>query len=116
MPGYTSISGAIDYAAQLLADCAMEAPRRVIDLCGNGVNNDGRPPDAARDAAVAAGITVNGLPILDEEPALDAYFAAHVIGGPQAFLSVTRDVQGLAAAVLRKLLVEIAATPGVSRA
>ena len=48
MPGYTSISGAIDYAARLLADSGFAATRRVIDVCGNGVNNDGRPAAATR--------------------------------------------------------------------
>lgn len=111
VPGYTSISGAIDGAARLLARSGILATRQVIDVCGNGTNNDGPPVTAARDAAVAAGITVNGLPILDLVAGLDTYFAEHVVGGPRAFLSVASDPSDLTRAVLRKLLLEIASVP-----
>ena len=88
--------------------------RRVIDISGNGVNNDGRDDAAARDDAVAAGVTVNGLPILDLVPELDRYYARAVIGGPRAFLVVARDIASFAEAVRRKLVIEIA-TNGASR-
>jgi hypothetical protein len=112
IPGFTSISGAIDFATRLHARAPYAADRRVIDVSGNGTNNDGRPAAEARDAAVAAGITVNGLPILDAVRDLDGYYAREVIGGPRAFLVVARDMESFARAVLRKLLVEIADTPG----
>jgi hypothetical protein len=107
-PGWTSISAAIDYAVRLLAGSGFTANRRVIDISGDGVNNDGREVTAARDDAVAAGVVVNGLPILEVEPALDDYFRRNVIGGPGAFMMVARTRDDFATAVLRKLLVEIA--------
>lgn len=111
MPGYTSISGAIDFSAGLLARAPFQAARQVIDISGNGVNNDGRPAAAARDDAVAAGITVNGLPILDLANDLDAYYAENVVGGHRAFVAVARDFAAFSDAALRKLLVEVAAAP-----
>ena len=69
--GWTSISGAIRYSAALFASAPAAAERRVIDISGDGSNNDGPPPAEARDAAVAQGITINGLPILEVEPELD---------------------------------------------
>ena len=60
--GYTSISSAIDYAGRLLAECAFSSDRWVIDLSGDGFNNDGRAVTEARDEAITAGITINGLP------------------------------------------------------
>lgn len=107
-PGWTSISGAIDFAARLLAGLQVSADRRVIDISGDGSNNDGRPAEDARDAAVAAGLTINGLPILGAEAGIAGYYRDRVIGGPQAFLVVARDRGSFAAAVLNKLLVEIA--------
>ena len=80
----------------------------MIDISGDGINNDGRPVAAARDAAVAAGITINGLPIVEIDPNLDAYFRAEVIGGAGAFLVVARDASSLAQAIQRKLITEIA--------
>ena len=111
IPGYTSISGAIDRAAALLAQAPYVAPRRVIDISANGPNNDGRPVRAARDSAVAEGITVNGLPILDSVAALDVYFAEEVIGGPGAFVLPAQDLESFEAAIRRKLLAEISSAP-----
>jgi hypothetical protein len=113
LPGWTSISGAIDFSAALLLESHFLATRRVIDISGDGANNDGRPVTEARDAAVAAGITINGLPILEVEPDLEAYYRVNVIGGPDAFVVVARDTGSFGEAVLRKLLVEVAGiTPG----
>lgn len=111
MPGWTSISAAIDYSAGLLARSGLLADRQVIDISGDGVNNDGRPVTAARDDAVAAGITINGLPITEVEPDLAAYYRANVIGGPDCFLLVADSIDSFAAAILRKLLVEVAGGP-----
>jgi len=111
VPGFTSISGAIDGAARLIARAPHESTRRVIDISGNGINNDGRDVVRARDDAVASGITINGLPILDADPRLDEYFAQEVIGGPRAFTVIARDIGSFSEAVLRKLVTEIAAGP-----
>jgi len=111
IPGFTSISGAIDFSVALLSQAPYVARRRVIDISGNGPNNDGRPAVEARDDAVAAGVTVNGLPMLDAVGDLDDYYARNVIGGPAAFMVVARDRNSFAQAVLRKLVIEIAAVP-----
>jgi hypothetical protein len=110
MPGWTSISAAIDYSVQVIADSGFNAERKVIDVSGDGSNNDGRAVTAARDDAIAAGITVNGLPIVEVEPGLDEYYRRNVIGGPGAFVVVARDIDTFAEAVLRKLVVEVAYT------
>ena len=106
--GGTSISGAIDHAASLFGRAPFDAPRRVIDVSGDGANNRGNPAIAARDAAVAAGIIINGLPILAVEPGLDSYYRDNVIGGQGAFLVVAKTFDDFADAVLRKLIAEIA--------
>jgi hypothetical protein len=107
-PGWTSISGAIDFCASLLLTSGYISTRRVIDISGDGANNDGRPVTEARDAAVAAGVTINGLPIVEVEPNLAEYYRDNVIGGPDSFVVVARDSAAFGAAVLRKLLVEVA--------
>jgi hypothetical protein len=115
IPGWTSISGAIDFSVRLIAGSGLAAQRRVIDVSGDGSNNDGRAVTAARDDAVAAGVTVNGLPIVEVEPGLDDYYRRNVIGGPDAFVVVARDIGAFAEAVLRKLLVEVAYTSPAKR-
>ncbi len=110
-PDYTSISGAIDRAAALLRDPGFAARRAVIDISGDGANNDGRPVEQARDAAIAAGITVNGLPIIAREPDIASYYSSHVIGGPGAFIEIAQDEQSFPPALLRKLTTEVAGAP-----
>jgi hypothetical protein len=113
---WTSISGGIDFSRRALDDAPFEATRRVIDVSGDGVNNSGRPAELARDEAVAAGIVINGLPIVNDRPTfgrmpaipLDQYFAASVIGGPGAFMIVAEDFESFGTAVRRKLIREIA--------
>ena len=108
LPGWTSISGAIDFCTGLLLGSGYIATRRVIDISGDGANNDGRPVTDARDAAVAAGVTINGLPIVELEPRLEEYYRENVIGGPDSFVVVAKNSSAFATAVLRKLLVEVA--------
>jgi len=108
LPGWTSISSAIDFSVGLLMNSGYMATRRVIDISGDGANNDGRPVTEARDAAVAAGVTINGLPIVEVEPDLEAYYRENVIGGPDSFVVVARDSGNFGEAILRKLLVEVA--------
>ncbi|BBK32626.1 uncharacterized protein DUF1194 [Stella humosa] len=110
--GSTSISGAIDFSARLLGDRRWQPARRVIDVSGDGLNNMGRQPSAARDAAVAAGISVNGLAITTEVPALDIYYEDNVIGGPGAFALATDSFENFPEAILKKLLREIVGLPG----
>jgi uncharacterized protein DUF1194 len=111
LPGWTSISSAIDFSVGLLLNSGFMAARRVIDISGDGANNDGRPVTDARDAAVAAGVTINGLPIIEVEPELEAYYRENVIGGPDCFVVVARDSANFGEAILRKLLVEVAGLP-----
>lgn len=106
---WTSISGALDYAASLFDNVGgVTAIRRVIDVSGDGVNNHGRSVNDARDDAVNAGLTVNGLPILSEYPTLDAYYRDNVIGGPGAFVVAVSDFDGFGDAIIGKLVREIA--------
>jgi len=106
--GGTSISGAIDHGRMLLRGSPFHASRHVIDVSGDGSNNRGRPADLARDDAVAAGIGINGLPILALEPDLDRYYYDHVIGGPGAFVVAAQSYETFADAILKKLITEIA--------
>jgi Protein of unknown function (DUF1194) len=107
--GGTSISGAIDYAVTLFGESPFRASRRIIDISGDGSNNRGRLVNLARDEAVAAGIGINGLPILALEPDLDDYYERNVIGGPGAFVIAAKDYEAFAGAILKKLITEIAA-------
>jgi hypothetical protein len=106
--GGTSISGAIDHAMTLFPQSRAQGGRQVIDVSGDGANNRGRPAAEARDEAVAAGATINGLPILALEPGLDQYYLTNVIGGPNAFMVVADSFETFAEAVLKKLITEIA--------
>lgn len=113
---YTSISGAIELAAAQFAKNDFESRRMVIDISGDGANNNGGLVTGYRDKAVAAGITINGLPIVNDRPGpfgqlpmrdLDEYYRNCVIGGPWAFIVVAEGFQSFANAVRRKLLIEI---------
>ncbi len=106
--GGTSLSGAIDFAQSLFASSGFEGTRRTIDISGDGINNSGRRSDDARDDAVRAGFTVNGLPILTDVPDLDRYYQDHVIGGPGAFVIPAKDFASFAQAILDKLIREVA--------
>ncbi len=121
--GWTSISGAIDFSVPLFEDNGYEGTRKVIDVSGDGINNSGRPAAAARDAALAKGITINGLAILNDRPnpvpsvvqppriPVDQFFLDNVIGGSGAFLITAKDFQDFAQAVAAKLIREIAGSP-----
>jgi hypothetical protein len=106
--GGTSISGAIDHSLTLFPQSPFKGGRRVVDVSGDGSNNRGRSVTAARDEAVSAGVTINGLPILAFEPFLDQYFKDYVIGGPGAFMIAAKSFETFAEAILMKMIVEIA--------
>ena len=105
--GETAIADALASAIDQLERNRFRGARRVIDLSGDGPTNAGGAPDPLRDAAVALGITVNGLAIVHEAPLLDYYYAEHVVGGPGAFTMMAKDYQDFAQAIRRKLLREI---------
>jgi hypothetical protein len=118
--GRTSISGAIDFAMVRLAAAKPHSTRRVIDISGDGTNNSGRPSTEARDQAIAEGVTINGLAIINDRPnpgyafhtqppgGLPEWYRQHVIGGPGAFLHVIEDFRSFADAMSNKLVSEIA--------
>ena len=117
--GRTSISGAIDFAMERFAAAKIHANRRIIDISGDGTNNSGRPVTEARDQAVANGVTINGLAIINDKPnlgysahtqppgGLPLYYKENVIGGSNAFLIVVQDFNSFADAMANKLAKEI---------
>jgi hypothetical protein len=109
--GETAIADALQFAADELAYGPFHGARRVIDVSGDGPTNAGSDPDPVRDAAVLAGMTINGLAILNESPTLDRYYADHVIGGPDAFILTASDYDDFARAIRLKLLREIRGAP-----
>lgn len=106
-PGATAIGEGMAAALALLGTLPAEAARHVLDVSGDGRHNLGRAPGPVRDLAVAAGITVNGLAILNEEPDLLAHYQAEVIGGPGSFAMDCPDYDAFAEAIRRKLWREI---------
>ncbi len=121
--GRTAIGAGIERATQMLATNGLGATRSVIDVAGDGTNNAGPDSAAARDAAVEAGITINGLTIINDHPAayiyahtqppggLAEYYRENVTGGPGSFVIEVHDFHTFGQAMLRKLLSEIAANP-----
>jgi hypothetical protein len=125
--GRTSISAGIDQAVQNLQQSNLTAGRRVIDVCGDGTNNAGRDVSAARDDAIAAGITINGLTIINDHPmswtyahvqppgGLDNYYRQNVTGGIGSFVVSVHDFQIFGEAMTKKLVNEIASLDSSKR-
>jgi hypothetical protein len=120
----TSISGGIDFAVAQFAHTPFSSQRRTIDVSGDGTNNAGRDVGAARDDALALGITITGLVILSDTPlpwnpehtnpsgGLANYYRANVVGGLGAFVLEAKDFSSFGQAIIKKLIAEIAdATP-----
>jgi len=118
--GRTSISAAIDFAMERFAAAPAASDKRIIDISGDGTSNAGRAVTEARDEAVAKGVTINGLAIINTQASpgytvhvqppggLPKYYEENVIGGPGAFLLKVDDFQSFAEAITRKLVTEIA--------
>jgi len=112
----TSISGAIYFAMPLFEQNPYHGIRRVIDISGDGPNNNGAPVLGARDEALSKGIVINGLPIMVKEPSystmdidnLDWYYEDCVIGGPGSFVVSIKDREKFKEAIRTKLLLEVA--------
>jgi len=112
----TSISGAINFAMPLFDENNYRGLRKVIDISGDGPNNNGMPVTLARDAALEKGIIINGLPIMVKEPSystmdidnLDWYYEDCVIGGPGSFVVSIKDREKFKEAIRTKLLLEVA--------
>lgn len=121
----TSISGAISFSAAQFEGNGFAGMRRIIDVSGDGPNNQGRAVTEARDAALMRGVIINGLPLMTNGRRdsafgfgswstianLDAYFADCVIGGPGAFAIPVTDWDQFAMAVRQKLVLELAGPP-----
>jgi Protein of unknown function (DUF1194) len=126
--GRTSISAALDFSRGYFAKSGVTAERRVIDVSGDGTNNSGRPVLDARAEAIAAGITINGLAIINEHPnpgyfahtqppeGLPEYYRQNVVGGTGGFLLVVKDFKSFGDAITEKLVSEIAAAEHPMRA
>lgn len=112
----TSISGALAHAARMFDGNGFRGLRTVIDVSGDGPNNQGEPVEAVRDDLLEHGVVINGLPLMMKRPSvsmmdigdLDAYYRDCVIGGPGAFMVPVRGVEQFPDAVRTKLVLEIA--------
>lgn len=120
--GRTSISAALDFAMERLKASGVKAERQIIDVSGDGTNNAGRPLEEARAQALAGGVTINGLAIINEGAAMFGGFSGHtqppgglpnwyrenVTGGPGSFLLTVENFESFGEAMTKKLLNEIA--------
>jgi hypothetical protein len=112
----TSISGALEFGADLLAESPFRGVKRVIDVSGDGPNNQGPPVDLTRDQVAAQGITINGLPLMTnggitsayDVDDLDRYYADCVISGPGSFVVPVNEWSQFPEAIRRKLVLELA--------
>lgn len=113
----TSISAALEFGGDLLAESQFRGMKRVIDISGDGANNQGAPVQVARDAIVKQGIVINGLPLMTSGGGfsnsydikdLDRYYSDCVIGGPGAFVIPVNDWSQFPEAIRRKLVLELA--------
>ena len=118
--GRTAIGAGVEMAIKNLASAGFETQRRVIDVCGDGTNNNGPDVTELRDSAIAAGITINGLTIINDHPVsytyahvqppggLPNYYREHVTGGTGSFVLEVHDFHSFGTAMTRKLINEIA--------
>ena len=121
--GRTAISTGVDLAAKMLVDGDFGDARKVIDVSGDGTNNAGRAITDARDDAVKADITINGLTIINDHPVsytfahtqppggLTNWYRENVTGGVGSFVVEVHDFATFGDAMARKLLNEIASLP-----
>ncbi len=105
--GGTGLAAAIDFSVALIEKLPIDAVRKVIDISGDGQENDDGDVVYSRKAAIAKGITINGLPILDGSRTIEAYYRYRVIGGAGSFLVPARNSQDFGEAMEQKLLREI---------
>ena len=112
----TSVSAALEFGSDLFAESQFRGLKRVIDISGDGPNNQGAPVDVVRDQVVKQGITINGLPLMTnggltsayDVGDLDRYYSDCVIGGPGAFMVPVNDWSQFPEAIRRKLVLELA--------
>jgi hypothetical protein len=104
--GFTGLGGAIRFSLKMIEENDLEGRRQIIDISGDGASS-GLIPNLERDRAVGRGATINGLAILNEESALDDYYATYVIGGTGAFVMSVGSFEGFAEAIRTKIEREI---------
>ncbi len=109
--GSTSISAVIAKSIHLFNTSPFQTYRRVLDISGDGRNNDGVPPHFLRDVAIAQGISINGLAIVNEIPSLHYYFKNQIIGGYGSFVIKAESYGDYKRAILEKLIREIGDLP-----
>jgi hypothetical protein len=109
--GETALGNLLRFALEHFERGPFHGVRRIVDVSGDGRSNAGDALEPIRKAATAAGITINGLAILNEDLALDLYYADHVIGGPDAFVMTAQDYRDFTRAMRLKLLKEIRGAP-----
>jgi uncharacterized protein DUF1194 len=119
----TSISGGVEFSAAQIEHAPFEAPRRTIDVSGDGTNNAGRDVKVARDEVLAKGVVINGIVILSDRPVpwnaehtnppggLQKYYQDNVVGGPGSFVMVAESFNSFGRAIIKKLIAEIALSP-----
>lgn len=112
----TAIGEALFHAMKTGETAPVECKRRVVDVSGDGVSNEGRAPRAMADALAALGYTVNGLVIRGDSPDPVKYYEINVLSGPQSFLEIAEDFEDYPRAILRKLLKEIEQQALISQA
>jgi len=105
--GATALGEGLVAALTLLARCPAQATRLVVDVSGDGASNQGRSSGPVRDVAVASGVVINGLAVVNEESDLVAHYAAEVIGGLGSFVMDCADYADFAEAIARKLVREM---------
>ena len=114
---------ALEFGGDLFAESSYQSPKRVIDISGDGPNNQGAPVLGIRDGLVSQGITINGLPLMtngglssayDVED-LDSYYTNCVIGGPGAFMVPVNEWSQFPEAIRRKLVLELASTSNLAK-
>ena len=118
----TSLSGVLTFASDLFAESEYVGMKRIVDISGDGPNNQGPPVADARDALLAQGIVINGLPLMTrgdgfissyDVPELDLYYQSCVVGGPGSFMIPVNDWSQFPEAVRRKLVLELAGLPDI---
>ena len=115
----TSVSGALEFAAAQFENSGYKGIRRVIDVSGDGANNNGPPVTIVRDEVLARGFTINGLPIMLKDPVgsgmdiegLDIYYEDCVTGGPGSFVIPIKERNKFKEATRNKLVQEVASLP-----
>jgi hypothetical protein len=116
----TSIASGLEFSMLQLENSPFQAPRRTIDVSGDGTNNSGRDIASMRDEVLAKGVTINGLVILSDTPlpwnpehtnppgGLDEYYRHNVTGGPGSFVMVAENHNSFGQAIVKKMIAEIA--------